>query len=148
MGGAGARHGPRLRGDPRTRARAARGGRGRARPSASRATARSSQPLAQETLDGVVDLVLVPDLAGDDPRLPGKGLLEVGLEAAAAVGGADLAEGEEVQLGQQVPAQYLQAEVGVAAVAVLPVREVEEVHVPRLGMDARLDDRVDPLVRS
>src|SRR5207247_3421751 len=57
-----------------------------------------SEPLAQELLDRVVDLVAVADVAGDDLLLPGEGLLEVRLEAAASVGRPHLAEPEEVQL--------------------------------------------------
>src|SRR5207249_8410943 len=111
----------------------ARGSRSAAGPSLSGEG--DSQALAEKPLDRVVDLVPVADLAGDDLRLAGEGLLHVGLEPAPAVGGADLAEAEQVELGQQVVAQDLHAALGVAAVAVLAVGEVEEVHVPRLGAE-------------
>src|ERR1700741_5343523 len=86
-----------------------------------------SQPLPEEALDGVVDLVLVADLAGDDLVVAGQRFLDVGLEAAAPVRLAHLAKAEQVELGQQSMAQEIHAQLGVAAVAVFAVREVEEV---------------------
>src|SRR4029453_7258039 len=100
----------------------------------------------QKLLSRVVDLVLVADVARDDAGLAGEGLLEVGLEAPAPVGRSHLAEAEEVELREELPLQQLHAGLGVLAVAVLAVREVEEVHVPVLRGEAGVDDLVDELV--
>src|SRR5262245_58535772 len=107
---------------------------------------RHLEALPQKLLDGVVDLVLVADVARYHPALAGEVLLDVGLEAPASVGRSHLAEAEEVELGEELLLQQIHARLGVLAVAVLAVREVEEVHVPVLGGEAGVDDLVHELV--
>src|ERR1043166_2871451 len=104
-----------------------------------------SPPGSQELLDGVQDRFAVGNAAGDHALLLVRQLVDVLKKLPRSIGALHLAVTEQVELGQQLLVEQLDA-LGAVVAPVVAVRKMEGIDVPLVGAESLLDDLVAQLV--